>query len=181
MKVLYSAARDSRRGVAEEDSDLSFEIEVRGRHAVADKNERGFDQRRLLAWDRGDFGGEVEGGCDLAVGGEDFDGGFVFVQVDLVHGDALEEGSVVAGGFEACGLELVGDVFCGAFVGFGAGVAAFHFVVGERYGLGPPGCGGRVGFLGGLGWGGEGQREQECCEKGAAHGCRFCLRRMMRF
>ena len=103
---------------------------------------------RLLAWDRGDFGGEVERVCDFAVGGEDFDGGFVFVQVDLMHGDALEEGSVVAGGFEACGLELVGYVFGGAFVCFGAGVTAFHVVVGERYCLGPPGCGGCVGFLG---------------------------------
>ncbi len=36
---------------------------------------------------------------------------------------------VVAGGFQASGGELVGDVFCGALVGFGAGVAAFHGIV----------------------------------------------------
>ena len=76
-----------------------------------------------------------------------------------MHGDALEEGTVVACGFEAGGLELIGDVFCCALIGFGACVAAFHLVVGESYGLGPPGLGGCVGFLRGLGRGGEGQRE----------------------
>ena len=80
-----------------------------------------------------------------------------------MHGDALEEGAVVAGGFEACGFELVGDVFCGALVGFGAGVAAFHGVVGEGDGLGPPGGGGGVRLLWRL-CGGEGQQEltSEC-------------------
>ena len=47
-----------------------------------------------------------------------------------MHGDALEEGAVVACGFEASGGELGGDVLCGALVGFSAGVTAFHGVVG---------------------------------------------------
>ncbi len=92
---------------------------------------------------------------DLTCGVENFYGGFVVVQGDLMHGDSLEISSVVAGGFEACGFELVGDVFCGALVGFGAGVAAFHGVVGEGCGLGPPCGGGGVWLLLRLRGGGE--------------------------
>ena len=44
-------------------------------------------------------------------------------------------------------MNWCGDVLCGALVGFGAGVAAFHGVVGERHGLGPPGGGSGVGLL----------------------------------
>jgi len=79
--------------------------------------------------------------------GLDLDGGVCGVEVDLVHGDALEEGSVVAGGLEAGGFEFLGDVAGGSLVGFRAGVTAFHAVVSEGCGLAPPGCGGGGGGL----------------------------------
>ena len=103
----------------------------------------------MFTRDGGDVGGEVES-VGLAFEAEDFYGGFVVVQGDLVHGDSLEISSVVAGGFEACGFELVGNVVCSALIGFGAGVAAFHGVVGEGDGLGPPCGGGCVRLLWGL-------------------------------
>ncbi len=125
----------------------------------------------------GYFGSEVEDD-GFACGVENLDGRFVFVQVDLVHGHALEKGGFsveqVAGGFEACGFELIGDVFCCTFVGFGARVAAFHGVVRERDGLGPPCGGGGVGLLLRLDWRGERKKDYEYSVEGAgrAHGRR---------
>ena len=103
----------------------------------------------MFARDGGDVSGEAQA-VGFASGAEDFYGGFVVVEIDLVHGHALEEGVVVAGGFQAGGGELRGDVLCGALVGFGAGVAAFHGVVGESRGLSPPRGGGGVRFGGRL-------------------------------
>ncbi len=128
--------------------------------AVADEGEGAFEAGgQVGAGDEGGFVEEGERGV-AAVGGDELDGGVVGVEGDLVHGDALEEGGPavgagVAGGFEAVGFELVGDEAGGAFVGFGAGVAALHAVVGESGGEAPPlGRGGGGGLLG-LGSGGE--------------------------
>ena len=65
-----------------------------------------------------------------------------------MHGDSLEISSAVAGWLEACGFELGCDVVCGALVGFGAGVTAFHGVVGEGNGLGHHAAVAASGFCG---------------------------------
>ncbi len=61
--------------------------------------------------------------------------------------DSLEVGAVVSRRLQAIGLEVVGDELCGALVGLGAGVAAFHRIVREVGGERPPG-GGFGGWLG---------------------------------
>ncbi len=72
-------------------------------------------------------------------------------------------------------MELFGDVLCGALVGFGAGIAAFHGVVGEGGGLGPPGGGGGVWLLRGLRWSDERKKGNECGieRAGQVHGRRL--------
>jgi len=118
------------------------------REAVAEKDEgAGEIAGKAFAREECDFLEEDKG--SFANG----DGGLRGVELDLVHGDALEVGGLACSGFtdgfEAVGLEALGDESGGALVGFGAGVAAFHGVVGEIGGLGPPGGGGWGGLIDG--------------------------------
>jgi len=112
----------------------------------------------LFAWDGGDICGEPEV-CGFACGVNNVKGGLIVVQGDLLHGDALEISSVVAGWLQGCGFELGCDVVCCALVGFGAGVAALHGVVREGGSLGPPGSGGGVRFVRRLCGGGERKKD----------------------
>ena len=146
------AGRIERAGTVDVDGDFAAEIEA-GEIIVP-----GFGHAQPVAdEDHGGlgFGGEVGaaalGGIEavedfLAIGADNGDTAFVVDELAGLELDGLQI-AVGAGGFEAEGLHLGGDVFDGFVVAFAAGVAALQFVVGEELDVGPPAValGGEVG------------------------------------
>ena len=137
-------------GVVKVDGDVAAQAAVCRRDAVAGEDEAAADVGGLVdaraeghLFEQHDGAGFRLRGT-IGIKAVECGGRVSCVEVDLVHGDALEPGAGFAGSFEAVLREAVGDVAGGTLVGCGAGIAAFHAVVGESGGLLPPrgGCGG---------------------------------------
>ena len=140
----FHRSRNRRRAASYVNDDLALQIQsrkvvnffFRNFQAIAYENRGCFDRRRIRRRNEEALDAELHGfGFSVA---QQFERGVFFVELQHIELDRLRV-TPIAGGLQSGRLELVRDVRRGFGESFGAGAAAFQFVVRQILHVRPPG------------------------------------------